>query len=182
MIVGLRVIQFALDLGAVAVLCYAASSLMALLPQAPDGTVANPVHALLMILVILALAVGANYWYWVQWPLAHHGQTFAMAVLRLRVVGTGNRPATKSQLALRALMLLADAMFLGLVGLLAMLSGPRRQRLGDMLASTDVIRVPSQPRATSPTRSRSVAAQSTATAGPGTATPTAAQPVPPTSR
>lgn len=159
-IVGLRAVQFGLDLGAVAVLCFAATSLMALLPQAPDGTIANPLQALLMVLAVLALAIGANYWYWVQWPLAHGGQTFAMIALRLRVVGAGDTPASKAQLALRALVLVADAMFMGLVGLLAMLSGPRRQRLGDMLAGTDVVRVPARslavpaPSAGSPARAR----------------------------
>jgi uncharacterized RDD family membrane protein YckC len=50
------------------------------------------------------------------------------------------REATGSQLTLRWLLLVVDAMFFGAVGLIAMLSTATHQRVGDSLADTLVVR------------------------------------------
>lgn len=133
-----RVAQFALDLGIVTALAFAASLLMTLVPKAPDGTYSNPLLTLAAAGLVLLVVTAINIWYWVLWPLAHRGQTIAMSWFGLQVVTATGGHATAAQLCLRMVGLAADAMFMGLVGLLAMLGTPTRQRLGDILASTVV--------------------------------------------
>ena len=58
----------------------------------------------------------------------------------LRVVNLDGGEATSSQLTLRWLLLVVDAMFFGVVGLIAMLSTGTHQRVGDSLADTLVVR------------------------------------------
>jgi uncharacterized RDD family membrane protein YckC len=139
-VVWLRVAQFAVDLAIVAAAAMGAAMLMELLPKAPDGTYGNPVTAMLLFLVILAAVAALNLWYWIIRPVRHHGQTLAMSWFGLQVVPLAGTRATATQLALRMLLLAADGMFMGLVGLLAMLSNPKRQRLGDAVAQTVVLR------------------------------------------
>jgi uncharacterized RDD family membrane protein YckC len=63
-----------------------------------------------------------------------------MGWFRLRVVRLDGGGASGSQLALRWLLLVVDAMFFGAVGLIAMLSSSRAQRIGDSLTDTVVVR------------------------------------------
>jgi uncharacterized RDD family membrane protein YckC len=63
-----------------------------------------------------------------------------MGWLRLRVVRVDGGEVVGSQLSLRWLLLVVDAMFFGAVGLIAMLSSSRTQRIGDALADTLVVR------------------------------------------
>ncbi len=58
----------------------------------------------------------------------------------LRVTGLDGSAPTGSQLSLRWLLLVVDAMFFGAVGLIAMLMTAKRQRIGDSLADTLVAR------------------------------------------
>lgn len=140
-IVGWRVAQFLVDLGVVTLLCYLATLLMMLLPKAPDGTYVSPLATLAMSFVVLVVGIAVNVWYWVFLPARHAGQTLGMRLFRLQVAAVDGGSPTRTQLALRMIMLAADCMFMGLVGLAAMLSSPRRQRLGDMVASTRVTHV-----------------------------------------
>jgi uncharacterized RDD family membrane protein YckC len=78
-------------------------------------------------------------WYWVLRPSSHHGQTFGMQVLGLRVISKGGGPASMVQYFVRGVMLLIDTLFFGLVGLVTMIASRYHQRVGDHLARTLVV-------------------------------------------
>ena len=64
------------------------------------------------------------------------GQTLGKKAMKLRVVSVDGSPASDTQIAKRTIVRILDW---GIIGLIAMLvSGERRQRLGDMLANTVV--------------------------------------------
>lgn len=136
----MRILQFAIDLALLAVVCLAPLALTLVLPTNPDGTTGALLIAIPLMLLVLLLCAGLSWWLWVRWPARHAGQTLGMRWLHLQVVGGDGSPATAGQLALRWLMLLVDGMFLGAVGLASMLLTPRRQRLGDVVADTVVVR------------------------------------------
>lgn len=91
------------------------------------------------VLMLVGAAVGWSVFAW--WPHRHQGRTPAMGWLGLRIVSadTGGQP-TLGALSLRWLLLMVDGAFAGLVGLIVMSNNPRHQRLGDMAASTVVVR------------------------------------------
>jgi uncharacterized RDD family membrane protein YckC len=69
------------------------------------------------------------------------GQTLGKRVTGLRVVRVDGRPLNPRSVAGRTVLRLADQMFANLVGLITMiLTGQRRQRLGDLAARTAVTR------------------------------------------
>jgi uncharacterized RDD family membrane protein YckC len=140
--VALRVLQFALDLALSAVLCLAPLALLLLLPENPDGTLGALWLAIPLLGLAMVVGIGLSWWYWAVLPRRWSGRTPAMRWLGLRVVGLDGRDASLGQLGARWLMLLVDAMLFGLVGLVAMLATPHRQRLGDVLAGTVVVRAP----------------------------------------
>jgi len=77
----------------------------------------------------------------------HHymaGQTPGKRLLGLRVVGTGGEPPSLLQLVQRGLLWIVDVLVpVPLpIGLVVIALSPRRQRLGDMVAGTVVVRVP----------------------------------------
>lgn len=70
------------------------------------------------------------------------GRTLGKRLAGLRVARVDGRPLTPGAVATRTVLRLVDEFMLGLVGMLAMiLSGKRRQRLGDLAARTAVVRV-----------------------------------------
>ena len=74
------------------------------------------------------------------WPHKHNGQTLAMKWLKLRIVDESGGAPTLTALTLRAVLLIADGFFFGVVGLIVMSTNPRHQRLGDRIAKTLMIR------------------------------------------
>jgi uncharacterized RDD family membrane protein YckC len=96
-----------------------------------------------VVYVILFVLIGL--WYWVIRPHSHNGQTFAMKWFGLRVISRDGGPASLLQLFVRWICLLFDSApwmwpFTGLLGLIVMLCSRYRQRIGDHLAKTLVIR------------------------------------------
>jgi uncharacterized RDD family membrane protein YckC len=96
-----------------------------------------------VVYVILFVLIGL--WYWVIRPHSHNGQTFAMKWFGLRVISRDGGPASLLQLFIRWICLLFDSApwmwpFTGLLGLIVMLCSRYRQRIGDHLAKTLVIR------------------------------------------
>jgi uncharacterized RDD family membrane protein YckC len=79
-------------------------------------------------------------WYWIIVPDQTGGQTFGMQLLRVRVISKDGGPADVAQLVMRLLVLVFDDLLAGLVGLVVMLLSRHRQRLGDHLARTLVVR------------------------------------------
>ena len=96
-----------------------------------------------IVTFVLFLAIGI--WYWIIRPQSHNGQTFAMQWFGLRVIGKDGGPANTAQFFIRWISLIFDAFpwvwpFTGLLGLIVMLCSRYRQRIGDHLARTLVIR------------------------------------------
>lgn len=135
-----RIAQFAIDIALVAAACYGLLAIWIFIPRAPDGSFANPIITLAAFALNLLAVLAFNIWYWVLEPFRKEGKTFGMRLLGLRVVRTDGGHPTLAQLGLRLLLLAADGMIFGLVGAAAMALTPTRQRLGDLLATTQVIR------------------------------------------
>lgn len=88
--------------------------------------------------------------YQLVFGLLRNGQTPGKAVFGLRVVSADGWPAAPTQHVLRSLLwpldvLLPVPMPFGLLGLVAILLTERRQRLGDLVAGTIVVREGAQP-------------------------------------
>jgi uncharacterized RDD family membrane protein YckC len=140
-IVALRVVQFVLDLAIVVLITLIPMTLaLLLLPRNPDDSLGALLITIPVILALLVLAVVISWWYWAWLPRRRRGRTLVMGWFGLRVVNVNGREATGSQLTLRWLLLVVDAMFFGAVGLIAMLSTATHQRVGDSLADTLVVR------------------------------------------
>jgi uncharacterized RDD family membrane protein YckC len=137
---ALRVLQFAIDLVIVALLCLVPLAVTLALPRNPDGTLGALLVSVPVILAILLVCVVISWWWLALRPARHGGRTPAMRWLGLRVVEASGGRVSSGQMSARWLMLLVDGMFFGAVGLAAMLLTPRNQRLGDLVADTVVVR------------------------------------------
>jgi uncharacterized RDD family membrane protein YckC len=81
------------------------------------------------------------------WALYYHfamesgdGQTVGKKLMKLRVVLADGRPAGMREIAVRTVLRVVDGIGLYIVGLIVMLvTGQRRQRLGDLAAGTIVV-------------------------------------------
>jgi uncharacterized RDD family membrane protein YckC len=89
------------------------------------------------IATLIALVV--YLWYWVIRPHGHHGQTFGMQLLGVRVISKDGGPASMVQLLVRGVLLIVDTFLFGLVGLVTMMASRYHQRVGDHVARTLVI-------------------------------------------
>lgn len=90
------------------------------------------------IATLIALVV--YLWYWVIRPHGHHGQSFGMQLLGLRIISKDGGPASMLQLFVRGVLLIIDTLFFGLVGLITMMASRYHQRVGDHMARTLVVR------------------------------------------
>jgi uncharacterized RDD family membrane protein YckC len=140
-IVALRVVQFCLDLAIVAVISLAPMAVaLEVLPRNPDDSLGALLITIPVILALLLLAVVISWWYWAWLPRRRAGRTLVMGWFGLRVVRVDGGEPVGSQLTLRWLLLVVDAMFFGAVGLIAMLVTSQNQRIGDAMADTLVVR------------------------------------------
>ncbi|WP_177228638.1 RDD family protein [Amycolatopsis sacchari] len=138
-VVGLRFVQAVLDRGLV---------LFALFVPAVFGifgfTPIGPATKGFLIGVFAGYWALAEVALWLLntwWPLRHGGQTPVMRLLGLRIeTVTGEPPRLRAYLT-REFLLMVDGFAWGLVGIVLMLVTPRRQRLGDLVAGTVVVRV-----------------------------------------
>jgi len=85
------------------------------------------------------IAIVVYLWYWVLRPYGHHGQTFGMQWLGVRIISKDGGPANMLQLFVRGILLVIDTLFFGLVGLVTMMASHYHQRVGDHAARTLVI-------------------------------------------
>ena len=136
----LRGVQFGIDLALSALLCMLPMSVVLVLPRNPDGTLGALLVSIPAIGLAMVVALVLSWWYWSVLPARRGARTLAMGWVGLRVVDGGGQPVGTAAMTLRWLGLAVDAMFLGLVGLVAMLVTPRCQRVGDLLAATEVVR------------------------------------------
>lgn len=90
--------------------------------------------------VWLAAIVAGVLYVDVWFPYRRGGTTPAMRWLKLRITRLhGGEPSLRDY-CLRSLMMAVDGMFFGLVGAALIAFTPRRQRLGDLVARTVVVR------------------------------------------
>lgn len=133
---GRRVFQYFIDAFLVSVVPYLVS-----IPF--DASSHTSLHIIGGIIAfVLFLIIG--FWYWVVWPHAHNGQTFAMKWFGIRVVSKNGGQATAVQYFIRWIGLIIDGFpwvwpFTGLLGLFVMVVSRYRQRVGDHMARTLVI-------------------------------------------
>jgi uncharacterized RDD family membrane protein YckC len=135
-VTGRRVVQYLIDSFLVALI----PSLVSIPFDSSNSTVLHIVGGI----VAFGLFVLIGIWYWIIRPHGHSGQTFGMQLLGLRVISKDGGPANMSQLFVRWICLIFDAIpytwpFTGLVGFIVILCSRKRQRIGDHLARTLVI-------------------------------------------
>ncbi|MYW02303.1 RDD family protein [Streptomyces sp. SID3343] len=139
-VVARRIAQFAVDAVASMCLAGAAMLLFVLLPTHADGSIRSGPLSTTITAGVGCVALAILLWYWVLRPAGHDGRTWGMQVLGIRVVDLSGGRASRRQLGVRWLLLFVDALALGAIGLIAILTSERRQRLGDRLAGTLVVR------------------------------------------
>lgn len=143
-VVGARFAQGAVDYLLVLVpffVLYFASIALSIAAYSASSDLSTVGTLVSLVSTLAWLLLPAGMWFlnaW--WPHKHNGQTVAMRWLKLRIVDEHGGAATLGALTLRALLLLVDGFFLGVVGLIIMSTNPRHQRLGDQVAKTLVIR------------------------------------------
>ena len=94
-----------------------------------------------IVIPLGVIAAFALYWgYFFYFEAFRDGQTPGKKRMRIRVVLDGGYPITVEASAIRNLLRVVDTQFGGLVGGLFMLLSPCARRLGDMAASTVVVR------------------------------------------
>jgi uncharacterized RDD family membrane protein YckC len=140
-IAGRRLVQFFLDEMLVFVPMLLLAVLVVVLFR-PSGLVALLPFLKVVVYTMLALDFLGLWVVTTWWPYRHGGQTPAMRWLRLRVVMLdGSHPPLRLFLV-RQLLMLVDGFAWGLAGVVVMLCTRRRQRFGDVVARTVVVRVP----------------------------------------
>jgi uncharacterized RDD family membrane protein YckC len=130
-VTGRRVVQYLID-------WVLSGIVFGLISWALDrGTGAG--HAVLVLVqVIVDIA-----WYFVYWafvPYVRNGQTIGMTLLGLRVISKDGGPASLIQLFVRSILLVLFPMAGAIVGFVVMLCSRYRQRTGDHMARTLVVR------------------------------------------
>ncbi|HTR90665.1 MAG TPA: RDD family protein [Trebonia sp.] len=136
-VTGRRVVQYLIDAFLVGLI----PSLISIPFDRSDSTF---IHVLGGI-VAFAVFVLIGFLYWVLLTKRQDGQTLGMKLLGLRVISKGGGPASTAQLTIRWVCLIVDAIpytwpFTGLVGFIVILCSRDRQRIGDHLARTLVVR------------------------------------------
>ncbi len=88
--------------------------------------------------VLLSLIV--TFGYFIGLEAANDGKTVGKMALGLRAVTEDGQPLTWGTSAGRNILRIIDGLFIYLVGFIIAMTNDRRQRLGDMVAKTIVIR------------------------------------------
>ena len=137
---GRRGIQFLLDYLSIVVVSAASLTIFLLLPTNEDGSVESGVGVVGVSLVIATISIGWALWVWCWRPLRNGGQTYAMSALGLRVEKSSGEPITFGTMFVRMLFLAVDVGLTPLVGWITIAASARKQRVGDMVADTVVVR------------------------------------------
>lgn len=103
------------------------------------------IHALL-VLILVVVDVAWYFLYWAYVPYSRNGQTFGMTLLGVRVISRDGGPASLVQLFIRSILLVLFTPLSLLVGIITMMASRYRQRVGDHLAKTMVVRASVEPR------------------------------------
>ncbi len=134
---GRRIVQYIID-----IIIY--SIVASLISWALGDRGTGGVHAVL-VLVDVVLVVAWYLLYWAYVPLRRDGQTLGMSVLGIRIISASGGPARFWQLAVRSILLILFPFFSVIVGFIVMMCSRYRQRTGDHMAHTMVVRAGVQP-------------------------------------
>jgi uncharacterized RDD family membrane protein YckC len=135
-VTGRRAVQYIID---AIIFSIVASVISRALDRGTGG-----IHGLLVFVTVVVDVL----WYLVYWalrPSQHGGQTFGMQALRIRVISADGGPASFVQLAVRSVLLVLFSPLSVLVGWIVMMFSHYRQRTGDHIARTMVVRQRVQP-------------------------------------
>lgn len=139
-VVGRRVAQFAVDVALVQAGAIAVAAFVALLARVVLGSG----HLVILVLTFLLIWLWLSLFGWllvtVLLPVLHDGRTPAMRWLGLRVVTTSGETPRPAAHVIRCVATLVDGLAFGLIGLVVMANSGHRQRLGDLVAHTLVVR------------------------------------------
>ena len=137
---GRRGVQFLLDSLSIAAVSTAGLALFTLLPTDADGSLEGGGAVVAVSLVVAAVSIGWALWVWCWRPARNGGQTYAMSALGLRVEKCSGEPITFGAMFVRMLLLAVDVGITPLVGWITIAASERKQRVGDMVADTVVVR------------------------------------------
>jgi uncharacterized RDD family membrane protein YckC len=102
------------------------------------------VHAFLVfVIVVLDVILYLLYWAWI--PYRQNGQTLGMMPMNIRIISADGGAASFLQLAVRSVLLVLFSPLSLLVGIIVMMCSRYRQRTGDHMARTMVVRARVQP-------------------------------------
>lgn len=99
----------------------------------------------ILYLVLIALDIIWYGLYWAYYPYTHAGQTIGMQLMDLRVISTDGGPASLVQMFVRSILLVLFTPLSLLVGFITMMGSRYRQRVGDHMANTMVVRASVEP-------------------------------------
>lgn len=134
-VTGRRVVQYIIDYAITGIL---AAFIMWVLDRGSGAANAG------LLLIGAVLSAAWYFWYWVYRPYHANGQTFGMRALGLRIISKNGGRASMLQLFIRGVLLIVDTLFWGLVGLITIVCSRYRQRVGDHVAKTLVVRARTQ--------------------------------------
>jgi uncharacterized RDD family membrane protein YckC len=135
-VTGRRIVQYIID----AIIYGIVASLISWALARGTGAV----HAIL-VLVAVVVVVAWYLFYWAAIPFRRDGQTLGMSVMGIRVISASGGPASFVQLAVRSILLVLFSPLSLLVGIIVMMCSRYRQRTGDHMAHTMVVRARVQP-------------------------------------
>ncbi len=138
---GIRGIQFLLDWLSIVIVSGASLLLFLLLPTNDDGSLEGGGPVVAVFMTVMVVSVLWSLWVWCWRPVRNGGQTYAMSAVGLRVEKLSGEPVTFGTMFVRMLFLAIDVGITPLIGWIAIVAGAKKQRIGDMVAKSIVIRV-----------------------------------------
>jgi uncharacterized RDD family membrane protein YckC len=135
-VTGRRAVQYIID----AIIYYAIAGVISWVLNRGTGGV----HAFL-VFVIAVLDVALYLVYWAGIPYRQNGQTPGMMVMGIRIISADGGRASYLQLAVRSVLLVLFGALALIVGFIVMMLSRYRQRTGDHMAHTLVVRAQVQP-------------------------------------
>jgi uncharacterized RDD family membrane protein YckC len=135
-VTGRRVVQWIVD----AIIFYVVVSLLSFVLDRGHGAVAA--------ILVLVLIVADIAWYVIYWGLfaaMRNGQTPGMMLMGIRVISRDGGPARLGQLVGRSILLVLFSVPSLIVGIITMMCSRYRQRVGDHMAGTMVVRASIEP-------------------------------------
>ena len=136
-VTGRRIVQYIID-----IIIYGIVGGLISWALADRGT--GAVHTVLVVVDIVVIIA----WYLIYWayiPFRRDGQTLGMSVVGIRVISADGGPASFLQLAVRSVLLILFGVFSVIVGFIVMMCSRYRQRTGDHMARTMVVRAQVEP-------------------------------------